>query len=77
MIRRTLAADLRSRRVIITMSAPLPTDTGTLRELIAAENASHQARRAEVVAGLVKVIAGLTPKNGDGPLHYDGTLLSW
>ncbi len=77
MIRRTLAADLQSRHVIITMSAPLPTDTGTLRELSGAENASHQARRAEVVAGLVKVIAGLTPKNGDRPLHYDGTPLPW
>jgi hypothetical protein len=30
-----------------------------------------------VVAALVKVIAGLTPKNGDRPLHYDGTPLPW
>jgi len=51
MIRRALAADSQSRRVMVATSAPPPTDTDMRRALIGAENASHQARRAEVVAG--------------------------
>jgi NAD(P)-dependent dehydrogenase (short-subunit alcohol dehydrogenase family) len=72
-----LAVDLRQRGVIVALVSPPPTDTDMLRALIGPQNAARQARPADVVAGMIKVIDGLTVENSARPIYYDGTPLPW
>jgi NAD(P)-dependent dehydrogenase (short-subunit alcohol dehydrogenase family) len=72
-----LAGDLRQRGVIVALVSPPPTDTDMLRDLIGPQNAARQARPADVVAGIIRVIDGLTLDNSALPLYYDGTTLPW
>jgi NAD(P)-dependent dehydrogenase (short-subunit alcohol dehydrogenase family) len=72
-----LAAELRERGVIVAIVAPPPTDTDMLRSLVGPQNAARQARPADVIASLIKVIDGLTLENSAQPLYYDGTPLPW
>ena len=78
MAMRVLADDLRERQVIVALVSPPPTDTDMLRELIGRDNAAQQAKPADVISGLIKVIDGLTMENSGGqPVYFDGTLLPW
>ena len=78
MVTRVLADDLRPQGVIVATVAPPPTETDMLRALIGPENAARQARPEAAVAGLIRVIDGLTlEQSGGPPLFYDGTPLSW
>jgi NAD(P)-dependent dehydrogenase (short-subunit alcohol dehydrogenase family) len=78
MVMRVLADDLRERQVIVALVSPPPTETDMLRELIGPDNAAQQAKPADVIRGLIKVIDGLTMDNSGGqPVYFDGTLLPW
>ena len=78
MVMRVLADDLRSRGVIVALVSPAPTETDMLRQLIGPDNASRQAQPAAVIAGLVKVIDGLTlAQSGEQPIYFDGSALPW
>ena len=78
MVTRVLADDLRQQGVIVATVSPPPTETDMLRGLIGAENAARQARPEAAVAGLIRVIDGLTlDQSGGQPLFYDGSPLPW
>ena len=77
MVMRVLADDLRERGVIVALVAPYATDTDMLRALIGTEAASHQARPDDSVAGMIRVIDGLTLDNSATPLLADGKPLPW
>lgn len=77
MTMQALAADLRDRGIIVATVAPPPTDTDMLREFIGPQNAARQARPADAIAGIIKVIDGLTLANSGRPFYYDGTPLPW
>lgn len=77
MITRVLADDLRDKGIVVATISPPPTETDMLRTLIGPENAARQAKPAEVIAGLMKVIAGLTQANSVEPTYVDGTKLPW
>jgi NAD(P)-dependent dehydrogenase (short-subunit alcohol dehydrogenase family) len=72
-----LADDVRERGVVVALVSPPPTDTDMLRALAGPETAARQARPPEVIAGLIKVIDGLTLENSAQPLYFDGTVLPW
>jgi NAD(P)-dependent dehydrogenase (short-subunit alcohol dehydrogenase family) len=74
---RVLADDLRERGVIVALVSPPPTDTDMLRQLIGAENAARQAEPPQVIAGVIALIARLTPADSGQVLYYDGTVLPW
>jgi NAD(P)-dependent dehydrogenase (short-subunit alcohol dehydrogenase family) len=77
MVTRVLADDLRGRGVVAAVVSPPPTETDMLRALIGAQNAAFQAKPQDVVAGLIKVIDGLTLENSVAPTYFDGTVLPW
>ena len=77
MITRVLADDLRDKGIVVATISPPPTETDMLRTLIGPENAARQAKPADVIAGLMKVIAGLTQTNSVEPTYVDGTKLPW
>lgn len=77
MITRVLADDLREKGIVVATISPPPTETDMLRTLIGPENAARQAKPADVIAGLMKVIAGLTQANSVEPTYVDGTKLPW
>jgi NAD(P)-dependent dehydrogenase (short-subunit alcohol dehydrogenase family) len=77
MVMRVLADDLRERGVIVALVAPYATDTDMLRALIGPEAASHQARPDDSVAGMIRVIDGLTLENSATPLLADGKPFPW
>jgi NAD(P)-dependent dehydrogenase (short-subunit alcohol dehydrogenase family) len=78
MVMRVLADDLRDTGVIVALVSPPPTETDMLRALVGPQAAARQARPEAAVAGLVKVIAGLTAENsGNQPVYFDGSLLPW
>jgi NAD(P)-dependent dehydrogenase (short-subunit alcohol dehydrogenase family) len=77
MITRVLADDLRDKGIVVATISPPPTETDMLRTLIGPENAARQAKPADVIAGLMKVIAGLTQANSGEPMYVDGTKLPW
>jgi NAD(P)-dependent dehydrogenase (short-subunit alcohol dehydrogenase family) len=77
MVMRVLADDLRERGVIVALVAPYPTETDMLRALIGPEAAARQAKPADSVAGLIRVIGGLTLENSAAPLLADGKALPW
>ena len=77
MITRVLADDLRDKGIVVATISPPPTETDMLRTLIGPENAARQAKPADVIAGLMNVIAGLTQANSVEPTYVDGTKLPW
>jgi NAD(P)-dependent dehydrogenase (short-subunit alcohol dehydrogenase family) len=78
MVMRVLADDLRQRNVIVALVSPPPTETDMLRQLIGREGAARQARPDNVIAGLIKVIDGLTmADSGEQPTYFDGSRLPW
>jgi NAD(P)-dependent dehydrogenase (short-subunit alcohol dehydrogenase family) len=77
MVSRVLADDLREKGIVVATISPPPTETDMLRALIGPEGASRQAKPADVIAGLIKVIDGLTITNGAEPTYVDGTKLPW
>ena len=78
MVMKVLADDVRDRGIIVAVVSPPPTDTDMLKQLIGPENASFQGKIPDTIAGLVKVIDGLTMANSGGPpVYFDGTLLPW
>ena len=78
MITRVLADDLRPQGVIVATVAAPPTETDMLRALIGPDNAARQAKPEAAVAGLIRVIDGLTlEQSGGPPIFYDGTPLPW
>lgn len=78
MVMKVLADDVRERGVIVATVSPPPTDTDMLKQLIGPQNASFQGKIPDTIAGLVKVIDGLTMENSGGPpVYFDGTLLPW
>ena len=77
MVTRMLADDLRERGIIVATISPPPTETDMLRALIGPEGASRQAKPADVIARLIKVIDGLTLESGAEPTYVDGTKLPW
>jgi len=77
MVMRVLADDLRDRGVIVGLVSPAPTETDMLRQLIGPENAARQAKPADVIAGLIKVIANLTQDTSNQVIYFDGTTLPW
>ena len=72
-----LAHDLHDKGVIVGLVAPGAVDTDMLRELVGAERATKFLRPSQSVAGMIKVIDGLTQANSDKPLNYDGAVLPW
>jgi NAD(P)-dependent dehydrogenase (short-subunit alcohol dehydrogenase family) len=77
MVMRGLANDLKDQGVIVGLVAPGAADTDMRRELVGAERAARDLRPEQSVAGMIKVIAGLTQENSDKPLNYDGSVLPW
>lgn len=77
MVTRMLADDLRERGIIVATISPPPTETDMLRALIGPEGASRQAKPADVIARLMKVIDGLRLDSGAEPTYVDGTKLPW
>ena len=77
MVTRVMADDLRDKGIVVATISPPPTETDMLRTLIGPENAARQAKPADVIAGLMKVIAGLTQTNSVEPTYVDGTKLPW
>ena len=77
MVTRVLADDLRGRGIVVATISPPPTETDMLRALIGPDGASRQAKPAEVIAQLMKVIDGLTLTNSAEPTYVDGTKLPW
>jgi NAD(P)-dependent dehydrogenase (short-subunit alcohol dehydrogenase family) len=77
MVTRVLADDLRDRGIVVATISPPPTETDMLRALIGPENAARQAKPADVIARLIKVIDGLTQANSAEPTYLDGTKLPW
>ena len=77
MVTKVLADDLRTRGVVAAVVSPPPTETDMLRALIGPQNASFQAKPPDVVAGLIRVIDGLTLENSSAPTYFDGTILPW
>ncbi|MEY4938670.1 MAG: hypothetical protein RIQ93_405, partial [Verrucomicrobiota bacterium] len=77
MVMRGLANDLKDQGVIVGLVAPGSADTDMRRELVGAERAAKDLRPEQSVAGMIKVIAGLTLENSDKPLNYDGSVLPW
>jgi NAD(P)-dependent dehydrogenase (short-subunit alcohol dehydrogenase family) len=69
MVTRMLADDLRERGIIVATISPPPTETDMLRALIGPEGASRQAKPADVIARLIKVIDGLTLESGAEPTY--------
>lgn len=72
-----LADDLRERGIVVALVSPPPTDTDMLRALAGPDTAARQARPADAIAGLIKVIGGLTLDNSGQPIYFDGTVLPW
>lgn len=72
-----LASELRDQGIIVGMVAPGGVNTDMLRQAAGAERAAKALRPSQSVAGMIKVIAGLTQTNSDKPLNYDGTVLPW
>jgi NAD(P)-dependent dehydrogenase (short-subunit alcohol dehydrogenase family) len=72
-----LADELRARGIVVAVVSPPPTDTDMLRALAGPETAAKQARVPDAIAGLVKVIDGLTLENSAQPIYFDGTVLPW
>ncbi|HEX5046191.1 MAG TPA: SDR family oxidoreductase [Gammaproteobacteria bacterium] len=72
-----LADELRERGIVVALVSPPPTDTDMLRALAGPETAARQARVPDAVAGLIKVIDGLTLENSAQPIYFDGTVLPW
>ena len=77
MVSRVMADDLREKGIVVATISPPPTETDMLRALIGPEGASRQAKPADVIAGLIKVIDGLTLTSGAEPTYVDGTKLPW
>jgi NAD(P)-dependent dehydrogenase (short-subunit alcohol dehydrogenase family) len=78
MVMKVLADDLRDRGIIVAVVSPPPTDTDMLKQLIGPQNAAFQGKVPDTIAGLVKVIDGLTMENSGGaPVYFDGTVLPW
>ena len=77
MVSRMLADDLRPRGIIVATISPPPTETDMLRALIGPQGAAQQAKPADVIARLMKVIDGLTLDSGPEPTYVDGTKLPW
>lgn len=77
MVTRVLADDLREKGIVVATISPPPTETDMLRALIGREGASRQAKPADVIAGLITVIDGLTLTNSSEPTYVDGTKLPW
>jgi NAD(P)-dependent dehydrogenase (short-subunit alcohol dehydrogenase family) len=78
MVMKVLADDVRDRGVIVALVSPPPTETDMLKQLIGPEGAARQAKAPDAIAGLVKVIDGLTIEHSGGPpIYFDGTLLPW
>ncbi|MEQ9449396.1 MAG: SDR family NAD(P)-dependent oxidoreductase, partial [Rhodospirillaceae bacterium] len=71
-----LAADLREQGVIVGMVAPGTADTDMRRELVG-DRADNDQSPADSVAGMIKVIAGLTQANSGQPYNYDGKPMPW
>src|ERR1044071_4918641 len=57
-VSRMLADDLRDKGIIVATISPPPTETDMLRALIGADGAARQAKPADVIARLIKVIDG-------------------
>ena len=55
--------------VLLNNAGALGTETDMLRALIGPQNASFQAKPPDVVAGLIKVIDGLTLENSSAPTY--------
>ena len=78
MVMKVLADDVRERGVIVAVVSPPPTDTDMLKQLIGPQNAAFQGKVPDTIAGLVKVIDGLSLENSGGPpVYFDGTTLPW
>ena len=77
MVTRVLADDLRGRGIIVATISPPPTETDMLRALIGPQGAAQQAKPADVIARLIKVIDGLRLESGAEPTYVDGTKLPW
>jgi NAD(P)-dependent dehydrogenase (short-subunit alcohol dehydrogenase family) len=71
-----LASDLRDRGVLVGIIAPGTADTDMRRAIVGARAALDQ-NPADSVAGMMKVIANLTPANSAKPYNYDGRAMPW
>jgi NAD(P)-dependent dehydrogenase (short-subunit alcohol dehydrogenase family) len=74
MAMRTLQADVRDRGIIVAMLHPGAVDTRMLRQ--AGYRGSAMSPR-ESVAGLIKVIEGLSPESQGSFLRYNGQTIPW
>jgi NAD(P)-dependent dehydrogenase (short-subunit alcohol dehydrogenase family) len=72
-----LASELHDQGIIVGLVAPGGVDTDMLRQAVGAERAAKALRPSQSVAGMIKVIDGLTQANSDKPLNYNGTVLPW
>jgi NAD(P)-dependent dehydrogenase (short-subunit alcohol dehydrogenase family) len=76
MVMRVLADDLRGRGVIVGLVAPGTADTDMRRALVG-ERAAQDQRPETAVAGMIKVIDGLTIEQSGLPFNFTGKQLPW
>jgi len=76
MVMRGLASDLRGQGVIVGIIAPGAVDTDMRRQVVG-DRASQDLRPEVSIAGMRKVIDGLTLAKSGIPLNYDGRELPW
>jgi len=73
---RGLAGDLKAQGVIVGLVAPSAADTSMRREIVG-DKAANDLKPADSVAGMIKVIDGLTQANSDKAINYDGKPMPW
>ncbi len=72
-----LAAELRDRGVTVGIVHPGGVDTEMLRSVYDGKPVATAMKPEESVAGMVKVIAGLTQANSDQVMGYNGKPIPW
>jgi NAD(P)-dependent dehydrogenase (short-subunit alcohol dehydrogenase family) len=74
---KALGGDLRNRGVTVGIISPEAADTDMRRALVGAQRAAKDPEPAEVAAGMIKVIDGLTQETAVSPFNWDGRALPW
>jgi NAD(P)-dependent dehydrogenase (short-subunit alcohol dehydrogenase family) len=77
MAMKTLAAEVRERGVIVGIVHPGGVDTDMLRAAYGGKSPASARTPDQAVAGMVRVIDGLTLDNSDQVMGYDGKPFPW
>lgn len=74
---RTLASDLASDGIIVTLIAPGAVNTDMRRAAVGAEIAARDLPVGESVAAMIKTIDGLSRAESGRAFNYDGRSIAW